>query len=234
MVTTNSVNEFTDFLNRSVDKKEITNDYLKNLSVWLRTKEHSLHVAETPDALEVSYSLLKQSMSDNGMTFIDLKQYFKNSSKAKPTKNGGWYLVVPVGGIHKVSDYRDVYGRNTWDKEISKMNMGQTFSSADKSLPQRLQSRIQGGTGNVIPELTYNWKSSSITREQWGSSGKRARYLTFRTVSNKSDPMSWIVGRQNLSQQIKANNSHNERQLGSYIAEVINAYVSEYNSEKGD
>lgn len=230
MVTTNSVSEFTNFLERSVDKKEITNSYLKNLSVWLRTKEHSLHIAETPDALEVSYSLIKQSMEENGMTFIDMKQYFKNSSKAKPTKNGGWYLVVPVGGAHKVSDYRDIYGRNTWDKEISKMDMGQTFVSANKTLPQELQSKIQG-TGNVIPELSYKWKSANITREQWGSSGKRARYLTFRTVSNKSDPLSWIVGRQNLSQQISSNNSHNERQLGSYISQVINAYVTEYNTK---
>lgn len=227
MAQTKSVNEFAKFLNRAVNKENITNDYLKNLSVWLRTKEHSLHVAETKDALEISYSMIKQSMEQNGMTFIDLKQYFKKSPKAKKTKNGGWYLVVPVGGNHKVSDFRNVYGRSLWDKEIKTLDYGGTFSG-DNALPSRLQSKIQG-TGEVIPELEYQWKSSSITKIPKGKSGKRSNYITFRTVSNNSNPMSWIIGRQNLSQQVQENNSHNERQLGRYISNVISAYVNSYN-----
>lgn len=225
---TNSLKEFKDFMLKSVSKENITNDYLKNLSVFLRTKEHTLNVATTSDALKISINMLKDSMKKNNLTFIDLKQYFKNSNKAKHTKDGGWYLKVPVGGVHKVRDYRDVYGRSIWDKEISKMDFNSTFQGQG-NLTTEIQSKLQ--QGNVIPELQYQWKSSSITRVQKGTSGTRGAYLTFRTVSNKSNPLSWIVGRNNLSNQIQENNSHNERQLGSYIAQVINAYVDSYNSK---
>lgn len=224
---TTSFNTFYDFITKAVDKKEITNDYLKNLSVWLRTKEHSLHVAQTPEALELSVSLLSQSLQKNNLTFIDLKPRFKNSSKARAKKNGGWYLVVPVGGVHKVQQTRNLYGRSTWDRAISNLDFNKTFSG-NSALTRKIQGKLQ--QGEVIPELQYQWKSSSITRVQKGSSGTRGQYLTFRTVSDKSSPMSWIVGRQNLSNQIRDNNSHNERQLGSYIASVINAYIDSYSN----
>lgn len=228
---TNSLQEFKDFMLKSVNKENITNNYLKNLSVFLRTREHTLNISTTSDALNISITMLNNSLKKNNLTFIDLKPYFKNSNKAKQSKNGGWYLKIPVGGVHKVRDYRDVYGRDIWDKEISKMDFNSTFQGQG-NLPSQLQSKLQ--QGNVIPELEYQWKSSSITRVQKGSSGTRGSYLTFRTVSNKSDPMSWIVGRNNLSNQIQENNSHNERQLASYISQVINAYVNSYNKLETD
>lgn len=230
MAQTNSLQEFKDFMLRSVNKEEITNEYLKNLSVFLRTKEHTLHVARTAEALEVSITLLQDSLKKNNIRFIDLKPSFKNSSKAHHKANGDWYIKVPVGGYHKVRDYRDVYGRDTWDKLISKMPVGSTMETIN-GLPQQIQGKLQ--QGNVVPELQYQWKSSSISKVPMGNSTKRGRYITFRTVSNKSNPMSWIIGRQALSKQIQENNSHNERQLSSYVAAIINAYVNSYNEQQG-
>lgn len=47
---------------------------------------------------------LQATARDNGFTvygggpsrMIDMKDYFKNSAKAKSKKNGGWYLVIPL------------------------------------------------------------------------------------------------------------------------------------------
>lgn len=223
MDKTNSLTQFTQFLTKAVDKEEVTNEYLKNLSVFLRTKEHELNIASTKDALDISMNMLQESMQKKNLTFIDLKQYFAKSSKARKSKNGGWYLRVPLHP--KVRDVRDVYGRSLWDNTISKMDFGDTFSSNFLNIQDKMNK------GNVIKELQYQWKSNSITRQRLSSNSNRGTYLMFRTVSDKSDPLSWIVGRQNLSNEIQNNNSHNERQLASYVSQVISAYVENYNRQ---
>lgn len=80
---TNSLQEFKDFMFKSVNKENITNNYLKNLSVFLRTREHTLNISTTSDALNISITMLNDSLKKNNLTFIDLKPYFKNSNKAK-------------------------------------------------------------------------------------------------------------------------------------------------------
>ena len=55
-----------------------------------------------------------------------------------------------------------------------------------------------------------------MTRVQWGASGKRGKYIQFRTVSNKSDPNSWIVGRQALNQD-----TPDIEKLAPYISTIL-------------
>ena len=51
-------------------------------------------------------------LSDRGV--IDLKPFFRNSSKVKRKKNGGWYMVIPIGISSR--NLQATSGRKTYDK----------------------------------------------------------------------------------------------------------------------
>ena len=214
-------NQFKDLFTRTINPNVIERSMRDDLSKWIKTKDSSINVANVGDnLLSLSYTLIEDEAKKQGAQFIDLKPYFARSSKVKHTKDGGWYMVIPIQ--RGAPELRSAYGRSLWDT-ISHTNYGETSSQGDVS---RLQEKLGVSPSATIPELAYKWKSNNVTRVQWGSSGKRGRYIQFRTVSNKSDPNSWIVGRQTLNEETPG-----IEQLAPYISTIMKHHVDEYLSQ---
>lgn len=203
----------------------------------LKDKEPSLTVYAEKDAIVAIYRELSSFMTaddDNDRPrLIDLKPYFRNSSKVKYKKDGGWYLVVPVGGQQKASILRSAYTQKIW-KQVQNVTLGSTgsgtYHSVDPHLVERIQQKLGTSQRGVIPALQYQWKSASVTRTPYGRTQTRSHYLTFRTVSDKSDPSSWIIGRQNATQ---LNNVSLDGQKQDELREVITDILLSY-LEKAD
>lgn len=220
------IQKFIDSLNTEINEKNIKDNYIRRLARFLRGREHSLHVAETQTGLDISWRMLQDVAQQNNFTFLDMKPYFERSAKAKKSKNGGWYMVIPIRNT--VSKLKPAYNANYWNDIVSKMDYGNTDNSLD---PKKLQAILQGAnsTNGTVPELNYSWKSSNVTRVPLGTN--RGKYISFRTVSNNSDPMSWIVGKQQMSNQIQNNNANNVHQLAKYVSKVIKNHIDEFNKD---
>lgn len=203
------------FLEEQVE--EVRSDYTAKLKQTLSQEVGSNNIRASGDAISITYKILDQQQQEQGSGgFIDLKPYFANSSKAKPKKDGGWYIKVPVGGQQNTTKMRQAYGRKLWD-EISHMDFGSTGGgNADID---RVRKALTGSTNGGGGFLNYDWKSTNITRTQAGS-GRYGHYNTFRTVSDKSSPTSWIVGRQGMNNKVSSYDN------GEEIAKVLMQIIS--------
>lgn len=125
---------------------------------------------------------------------IDMKPFFKASSKAKRKKDGGWYLTIPIAMSSK--DIEQNYGRKYYDDIRNKL---MSSNSATVSSPL-----FKDGLSGSSSPLAYQRKSGNITatKQTTMKNGKtRNSYTMFRTVSDKSSPTSWIIGRENAQEE---------------------------------
>lgn len=112
---------------------------------------------------------------------LDLKPYFANSPKAKHTKNGGWYLIVPIR-------------RKTRDMSYQLYQQAKNIDISNKSMATSpINSLYSNRQTSDISLLNYQPKSNNLTRIANGNNG--STYVSFRTVSDKSNPASWILNR---------------------------------------
>lgn len=117
----------------------------------------------------------------NNMGVIDLKPFFQQSAKAKKSKNGGWYLVVPIR--RKARDMSRRMYEQLRAVDISPDQQRTIIS--DYLYDRRVQSDAS--------MLNYTPRSNNITKIVSGKN--RHDYIAFRTVSSKSPASSWILNR---------------------------------------
>ena len=118
---------------------------------------------------------------------IDLKPYFAHSSKRKKTKDGGWYLTVPIRRKARNMSRRMYEQLRAIDIAP---NTRQTVIS------DYLYDRRRDADASM---LNYEPKSKNITKMQAGRN--RHDYVAFRTVSNKSPQSSWIINRGKVNKE---------------------------------
>ncbi|AOZ61989.1 hypothetical protein QCM8_71 [Bacillus phage QCM8] len=118
---------------------------------------------------------------------IDLKPYFAHSSKRKKTKDGGWYLTVPIRRKARNMSRRMYEQLRAVDIAP---NTRQTVIS------DYLYDRRRDADASM---LNYEPKSKNITKMQAGRN--RHDYVAFRTVSNKSPQSSWIINRGKVNKE---------------------------------
>ena len=164
--------------------------------------------------------------NNENVGFYDLKQAFARSSKAKPTKDGGWYIRIPIS--NRATEYRQAFGRKLWDT-ISHTEFG-TTSSADENIA-RFQKILSNAGGVNSSPIAYQWKSTSVTRERFGSSATRGQYISFRTVSNKSDPNSWIINKSGMNAKInqETENEQQAQEVAKVVQQAIRQIIDRYN-----
>lgn len=123
---------------------------------------------------------------------IDMKPFFMRSSKVKRKKNGGWYLVIPI----KMSSRNIIKtsGRAIYDKVVKSFSDLEPGTSSTLNINGLLSKQTPVDT---ISALQPAKATSNITATK-GSSGRNS-YVAFRTVSDKSSPTSWVLGRQNVN-----------------------------------
>lgn len=213
-------------LEHEVDKQVIENNYVKGLANELK-KTFGSAVSSNGNYIGITYRIL-QDASNNSIGFYDLKTAFARSPKAKTSKSGGWYLVVPIK--NKAKQLRSAYGSNLWNT-ISHTEFG-TTSGQDANIA-RFQKILMNSSMSNSP-LAYQWKSANVTRVQMGNSATRGQYINFRTVSNKSNPNSWLNSRDSMEQAINQNtNSEAEaQQVAKIVSSAVQKAIEEYN--RGD
>lgn len=122
------------------------------------------------------------NMLEKGFSAFDMKTGFKNSPRATHTQSGGWYLTIP---IRHSTPGAFMYGK-PMPKDI--------YTQAKK---------LKNGKSLAVPGAGakswtgYQHKSSiydGLTRivKSYSGGTKQSQYLTFRRVSDKSDPQSWM------------------------------------------
>lgn len=124
---------------------------------------------------------------------VDLKKLFAQSPKRKDTEGGGWHMVIPI---------RRYTGRQ---KEVREKSTGMSNRLYTGLLNQPIKRGYADlvsdflydnrREGSAIPELNYKPKSKNITR--FSRRGGGHTYVSFRTVSDKSHPASWVINRSN-------------------------------------
>ena len=121
------------------------------------------------------------NMLESGFPSFDMKIGFSKSDKKIQKKNGGWYLTIPIrhstpGSFMYGSPMpKDVYG------VAKQLGNGEKLSypgMGDKSW-----------TGYQRKHKTYDGLTRIIKSYQ---NSKQSQYYTFRRVSDKSDPSSWM------------------------------------------
>lgn len=180
---------------------DVVNGGLKQLrSLYQR----SMYV-ERNSATEVTFGL---SPGENGLALaieegkppFDMKEGFSHSSKRKTSLGGGWYLTIPFryATSQAVAESTAFSGRLPEVIErLVRGNDGKPLSAAQ--LPNQYaqlgrRKAIQTANG-VIPEYVHKApRFQGLVRVDVSSTRNenRGAYMTFRRVSNNSEPYSWI------------------------------------------
>lgn len=145
---------------------------------------------------------------ENGKSPFDMKDGFENSPKRKEKKDGGWYLTIPFrhatpGSVGESSLFSSVMPEDIFKQmaAVAKQTpSNQTPVLKNKDLPAEFQTK--GVRKEIkVPETNevfkaYKHKSAiyagltKITKQY--DKASQSQYMTFRRVSDKSDPDSWI------------------------------------------
>ena len=213
-------------LEHEVDKQVIENNYVKGLANELK-KTFGSAVNSNGNYIGITYRIL-QDASNNSIGFYDLKTAFARSPKAKTSKSGGWYLVIPIK--NKAKQLRSAYGSNLWNT-ISHTEFG-TTSGQDANIA-RFQKILMNSDMSNSP-LAYQWKSANVTRVQMGNSATRGQYINFRTVSDKSNPNSFLVSRSSMEEAIQqgTDNEQDAEKVAKIVSSAVQKAIEEYN--RGD
>ena len=228
LLNNESIRNLKKVLDQEVDEKKIATEFTKGLAEDLKKTFGSDTVKISGTGIDIAYKILSDD-NNQSLKFFDLKPYFQQSAKAKTTKDGGWYLRVPIS--HLASTYRKAYGSKEWDI-ISHVQFGTTTGqNANRARFQKILSNAGGLNGT---SLGYQWKSTSITRVPSANGGNRGSYINFRTVSNRSDPNSWYTSRSILENRIMdATKTEEEARLvASIIKKAVDHVTAEYNFNK--
>jgi hypothetical protein len=133
-----------------------------------------------------NYIRVTQERMDK-MGVIDLKPIFERSGAKKPSKDGGWYAVIPIRRTK-----RSMSRRGYEQLRAIEVDPGESRTVISDYLYDRRRS-------SDATMLNYEPKSKNITKTM-GANG-RSTYVAFRTVSSKSPANSWIVNRDKVNEK---------------------------------
>lgn len=124
-------------------------------------------------------------MLETGFSSFDIKDGFLKSPKKKTTDTG-WYMTIAFR--HRTTGNLP----NTMPKNV--FNQAKRLGHGEQLKEALIRSL---GYGPQTSHTGYTWKNSkydNLTRivKEYDSGKKHSQYLTYRRVSDKSDPASWI------------------------------------------
>ena len=126
------------------------------------------------------------AMLEQGFDQFDIKSGFEKSPKVTNKPSGGWFLTIPyrhnTPGASSPTMPNNIYSRA---KKLQ----------SSKQLSEALVAAL--GYKRETSHTGYQWKNTmydNLTRitKVYDSGKKHSQYITFRRVSDKSDPNSWI------------------------------------------
>lgn len=196
---------YEDFFNRLQDELDKSTEGIKK-SITRRAAGSIARELQDEERIRVAMSenkvTVKEEPDPRGDGPIDMKPFYRRSSKANRTEKGGWYLTIPIRLYtpSKNADNQRKANRMTQKLYKDLLSQGANRELVSDYLYEKRQV-------SPIPELNYTPVSDNVTRLK-NPRGRGSIYVAFRTVSDKSPPNSWIINRENarpdnLSNRIK-------------------------------
>ena len=128
-------------------------------------------------------------MLEDGASQFDIKDGFEQSDKKHLKKKGGWYLTIPFRWATSGAVAESSVFSNKMPRPIEKLVKAQTTPLRLDQIPGQFKQLGSNKTSG------YNHKFNiyeGISRQQIGSGTEnRGGYMSFRRVSDNSDPESW-------------------------------------------
>lgn len=159
---------------------------------------------EKPDPYSVAVGLAGwlPNAIEKGIEPFDMKlEGFSKSDKRKFKKNGGWYLTIPFrigtpGIVADSSIFSSIMPNEVYKVVLKELEGDSKRSLSVSELPEEF--RIKGIRPEVINKVTqqvfpvYQHKNSIYEGMRKSDEEHHGHYVTFRRVSDLSDPNSWI------------------------------------------
>jgi hypothetical protein len=168
-------------------------------------------------------------MIEEGSNPYDIKEGLKKSSKTKQSIGGNWYIDVPFRFATSKAIATSPVFSGIMPSQIERIAKKAAPASVPQSkLPPAYQKPSYRDTinkgGMVYPK--YDHKVSVYDRIRRVQTGKRGgKYMTFRRVSENSDPNSWIhegFTARNFMDQVL-----NDLDMDAIVDNVIQTYLDE-------
>lgn len=153
----------------------------------------AIQVKEDSNSIQVSLDS-KNTLAisiEEGASPYDMKPYLLNSSKVKIAKDGTRYLSVPFKWATtsaKGTGFANKMTRSVYD-EVRREGSVSNKTAQSKKIISR--PTIYDSAGSVVFN-EYKHKTSTVSGIKKYPQGSRSSYYSFRTVSEKSDPDSFI------------------------------------------
>lgn len=138
---------------------------------------------------------------EQGIEPFDMKEGFKNSSKRKFKKDGGWYLTIPFrfgtpGIVGESEIFSNIMPEEVYKAALSELRGSSKKQLSAKSLPAEFQVKgvrpeVKNNTTGKIFEA-YQHKASIYEGMRRSNKEYHGHYMTFRRVSDRSDENAWI------------------------------------------
>lgn len=187
---------FKDGLIQNADRelKQVRQEYIR--SIYIEKPD--------PETLIVGLSGWLPNAVEKGLQPFDMKEGFSKSDKRKPAyrknRRTGWYLTIPFRiGIPSTIGDSSIFS-NIMPEKVYEVAKEKLKTNSDRlretDLPPEFQ--IKGVRSEVTNNITnqvfpsYTHKSSIYEGMQRSPKEFHSQYVTFRRVSDLSDPNSWI------------------------------------------
>lgn len=169
----------------------VTGEYMRSIQDGLRFPEDLTG--------EVFTTSPQASIIEDGIQAYDMKPGLLASPKAKTNKDGGKWITVPYrhgtpGTVGLPSMPKNVYsmanklGFSRRNNAVKALFTGRKYEWGGrlKELPQGQRSHFGSHPGSG-----YTWKNGQYSGMVRAGGKGHSQYLTFRRVSENSDPRSW-------------------------------------------
>lgn len=190
--------------------KEWENQAKKALHSTRDLYVNNIHIAD-PGKFQGAIFLTGKmpNMIEQGASAFDMKEGFKQSAKKKQKKGGGWYMTIPFryatpGALGENSVFAgslpdEVYAvAKTQATNIPIPGAKRSAGLKIEDLPQQYQAPSIRPGFSTIPEsktfVEYKTKTAQfqgLVKINDNATGQN-RYMTFRRISDTSDPSAWI------------------------------------------
>lgn len=156
------------------------------------------------------------NMLEEGTPAFDIKAAMPKSKRAKPTKSGGWYITIP---IRHSTPNSFMYGKAMPPSVYDQVKKLQSRERLTVSGNERTSHTGYEHKANIYDGLTRIVKS-------YKPGTKQSQYMTFRRISDRSDPKSWIHPGFEGIHIVNKLESYAKEELGKNVRDAIQAINS--------
>jgi hypothetical protein len=133
---------------------------------------------------------------EQGLSPFDIKRGFQNSDKKKMKIGGGWFLTVPFrhatpSALGEAEMFSEVMSDDVY-KVAKGLTQGKSLTKDKLPIEARAVKTRKAINTNSAQYMAYKHKHSKQEGMRKSQKKHHGQYVTFRRVSDKSDPMSWI------------------------------------------